>query len=325
VEKKPGKVFITGANGFIGKSVATFLNEKGIETCGIDFVANPATNVIAANLFEVEKWRPLLEASDVVLHTAAVVSQALGEEETWRVNVLGTQVVLEAASASPSTRRFVHLSSVAALGFEHQGEMDETLALRACGQPYRDTKIASEHLAFNYHSSGAIDCCIIRPADVYGPGSRPWVILPVEQMKKRRFLVPSEGMFGPVYIDDLVNGIYQAMVNSAASGQIFNLSGFGQVSNLDYFGYLARMTGLPKVPSLPSKLTIAGTRVFENAMHLFGKKTEINPLTMIMLSRPSADYSHAKASRLLGYQPKVNLDEGMRRCESWLREQHIIG
>jgi nucleoside-diphosphate-sugar epimerase len=60
-------------------------------------------------------------------------------------------------------------------------------------------------------------------------------------------------------------------------------------------------------------------------MHLFGKKTEINPLTMIMLSRPSADYSHAKASRLLGYQPKINLEEGMRRCESWLREQHIIG
>lgn len=55
-----------------------------------------------------------------------------------------------------------------------------------------------------------------------------------------------------------------------------------------------------------------------------GKTTDINPLTMIMLSRPSADYSHAKATRLLGYRPKVALAEGMRRCEAWLQEQGMV-
>lgn len=289
------KVFITGAGGFIGKAVAAFLNEQGIETCGIDFVADPQANVIAADLFEVEKWRPLLEDSDAVLHTAAVVSNALDEDETWRVNVSGTRVVLEAASASARTRRFIHLSSVAALGFEHEGVMDETLALRACGQPYRDTKIASEHLVLNYQSSGDIDCCIIRPADVYGPGSRPWVVLPIQQMKIRKFLVPTEGMFGPVYVDDLVRGIHQALIRPESSGQIFILSGFGEVTNLEYFGRLARMLGLARVPSVPGRLAIAGTGIFEKAVHLLGKTTDINPLTMIMLSRPSADYSHAKA------------------------------
>jgi len=323
MEKKMERVFITGANGFIGRACANFLRTKGIDSCGIDFVANPEANVIAADLFAVDKWRPLLEGCDAVLHTAAVVSQALSEDETWRVNVLGTQVVLDAASQS-GTGRFVHLSSVAALGFEHEGCMDESMPLRACGQPYRDTKIASEHLVLNYHTSGRVDGCIIRPADVYGPGSRPWVILPIEEMKKKKFLVPVEGMFGPVYVDDLIKGIYLALTKQAASGQIFQLSGFGEVSNLEYFGYLAKMVGLRKVPSVPSKLAIAGTTVFEKAVHLAGKTTEINPLTMIMLSRPSADYSHAKAKKLLGYKPGVTLDKGMQHCAAWLRQQGMI-
>jgi nucleoside-diphosphate-sugar epimerase len=324
MEKKIKKVFITGANGFIGRAFANYLKKSGIESCGIDFVANPEADVIAADLFAVDKWRSLLEECDAVLHTAAVVSNALSEEETWRVNVLGTRMVLDAVSESKRTGRFVHLSSVAALGYEHEGRMDEFMPLRACGQPYRDTKIASEHLVLNYHTSGKVDACIIRPADVYGPGSRPWVVLPIEEMKKKKFIVPAEGMFGPVYVDDLIQGIYLALTKPAAAGQIFQLSGFGEVSNLEYFGHLANMVGLKRVPSLSSKLAIVGTTVFEKAVHLAGKTTEVNPLTMIMLSRPSADYSHAKAKRLLGYKPTVTLNKGMRRCETWLRGQGMI-
>ena len=324
MEQNIKKVFITGANGFIGKAFASHLKKKGIQSCGIDFVANPEANVIAADLFAVDKWRSLLEECDAVLHTAAVVSNALSEDETWRVNVLGTQMVLDAASGSKKTRRFIHLSSVAALGYEHEGRMDEFMPLRACGQPYRDTKIASEHLVLNYHTSGMIEGCIIRPADVYGPGSRPWVVLPVEEMKKKKFLVPAEGMFGPVYVDDLVKGIYLALTRASAAGQIFHLSGFGEVSNLEYFGYLAKMVGLKKVPTVSSKLAIAGTTVFEKAVHLAGKTTDINPLTMIMLSRPSADYSHARAKKLLGYKPSVTLEKGMQRCEAWLRKEGMI-
>ena len=98
----------------------------------------------------------------------------------------------------------------------------------------------------------------------------------------------------------------------------------GQVGNLEYFGYLAKMVGLKKVPTVPSKLAIAGTTVFEKAVHLAGKTTDINPLSMIMLSRPSADYSHARARKLLRYRPTVTLEKGMQRCEDWLRTEGMI-
>jgi nucleoside-diphosphate-sugar epimerase len=45
---------------------------------------------------------------------------------------------------------------------------------------------------------------------------------------------------------------------------------------------------------------------------------------MIMLSRPSADYSHGRARKLLGYRPAVTLEKGMQRCEAWLRKEGMI-
>jgi nucleoside-diphosphate-sugar epimerase len=318
------KVFITGANGFIGRQLEKKLNETGVETCGIDFQADADRNVIAADLMAVEKWEAMLNECDAVVHTAAVVSNALSADDTWNVNVLGTQVVLDAAANSKKTKRFLHLSSVAAMGFEHTTTMNENLPLKACGQPYRDTKIASEHVVLNYHTMGKIDTCIVRPADVYGPGSKPWVVFPIAELKKKSFVVPKEGMFGPVYIDDLINGVYLALTKPESSGQIFIISGFGEVTNSEYFGRLAEMIGIKKVPTLPSKLVIMATAAYEKGFHLLGKTTDINPLTMKMLSRPNADYSHAKATEILGYKPEVNLDEGMRRSEEWLRNEGMI-
>lgn len=318
------KVFITGANGFIGRTLSHYLNLKGIKTCGIDLVANDAESILQADLFEAETWRGLLLTCDTVVHTAAVVSNAATEDETWRVNVLGTQVVLDEVAKSEVKIRFMHFSSIAALGLTREGIMDENTALRACGQNYCDSKLASEHLVLNYHNAGKVDGIIIRPADVYGPGSNPWVITPIAMMKQKQFVVPKEGMFGPVYIDDLIEGCYLALCVPSASGQILILSGQGEVTNDEYFSYLAKMLGRAQVNTLSKNVLYPVAYVAEKLAHLIGHRTELNPASVAMLSRPSAQYSHAKATKLLGYQPKMSLKKGMMHCERWLREQGMI-
>lgn len=318
------KVFITGAKGFIAQSLARCLNKKGIETCGIDLSANQEQNIIQADLFEPERWRDMLAGCDTLIHTAAVVSNAATEEETWRVNVLGTQTVLDEAAKGDNKKRFLHFSSVAALGLSHTGAMDENTALRACGQKYSDSKLASEHLVLNYNNAGKVDATIIRPADVYGPGSRPWIVTPIDMMKQKKFIAPKEGMFGPVYIDDLVEGCYLALNSDKAIGQIYILSGMGQVSNREYFSFLAKMLGLDSARTLSKQVLYPIAFAAERIAHLVGKRTELNPSTVAMLSRPSAKYLHDKASAELGYQPKVSLEEGMARSEQWLREQGVI-
>ncbi|WP_440875046.1 NAD-dependent epimerase/dehydratase family protein [Thalassotalea sp. PLHSN55] len=317
------KVFITGANGFIGRKLAEKFRQQGAQVCGMDMVENLEQNIVKGTLSHPDTWRDMLQGCDLVIHTAAVVSNALSYEQTWQVNVEGTKTVLDEAIACRSVKRFVHISSVAACGFESTTTIDESMPLKTQGHPYRDSKILSEHLVMNYHSQGKIDCTIVRPADVYGPGSRPWVITPIEEMKKNKFIVP-KGMFGPVYIDDLVEGIYLAAYKDAGKGQIFIISGDQEVTNTQYFGYLANMLGKHKVPTLPNRLLNSVAFLNESLFHLFGKTTEINPNTMKMLSRPCADYSHAKAQALLGYQPKVSLSDGMENSRQWLQDNGYL-
>ncbi len=317
------KIFITGANGFIGRKLAQKFIQCGAQVCGMDMVADTSRNIVKGDLASPEKWRGVLAGCDLVIHTAAVVSNALNYEQTWKVNVLGTKTILDEAIACGSVKRFIHLSSVAACGFEATSTIDEMMPLKTQNHPYRDTKITSEHLVMNYQSSGQIDCTIIRPADVYGPGSRPWIITPIEELKKGKFIIPS-GMFGPIYIDDLVDGIVLSAEKKAGIGQIFILSGGVEVTNQEFFCHLAHMLGKNKVPSLPNSLLKIYASINEFIVNLFGKTTEINPNTIKMLSRPCADYSHKKATDLLGYQPKISLSEGMVKSKQWLLDNDYL-
>jgi len=317
------KVFISGGAGFIGQCLARHFRENGSEICGIDRYALPEFNIEQGELALPSTWKRLLKGCDLVIHTAAVVSNALSYDETWKVNVAGTKALLDATVELGDTKRFVHLSSVAAMGFEHTGLIDEDLPLKTINHPYCDTKITSEHLVLSYHASGKIPCTIIRPADVYGPGSKPWILTPIEELRRKTFMAP-EGMFGPVYIDDLINGIYLAAIKKSGEGETFIISGFGEVSNQDYFSYLGKMLNINKIRSMNNTLGIFLTGTAEKLVNLLGKTTEINPNSVRMLSRPSADYSHAKASKLLNYQPQVDLKEGMQHCEQWLKSEGFI-
>ena len=91
---------------------------------------------------------------------------------------------------------------------------------------------------------------MIRPGDVYGPGSRPWTVLPVELMKRRRFVLPARGrgIHSPVYVDDLVTGIIAAAEAKDAAGQVITLSGGLGVETREFFAYYARMLGRRDVP-----------------------------------------------------------------------------
>ena len=130
----------------------------------------------------------------------AVVSNTAPLGVAWKVNVKGTRDLL-AACADAGVKRFVQLSSVAAYGFDFTETVTEDHPLCPMGNTYVDTKIASEHAVLACHASGRMDCTVVRPGDVYGPGSRPWVVLPLEMMRSGKFILPAhgQGVFSPVY------------------------------------------------------------------------------------------------------------------------------
>lgn len=319
------KVFVTGAGGFIGRAVAERFRSQGAEVAGVDFAADSERGVVAGDISMVGPWQAAMAGADVVIHTAAIVSNAYDLDESWRVNVLGTRNMLDAATTA-GARRFVHISSVRAFSdLDFPDGVDEQHPVRPDGNPYVDTKIASEQVVLQAHAAGEVECAIVRPGDVYGPGSRPWTVLPLEIIRSNRFLLPAmgRGAFSPVYVDDLVSGLVLAAERPEAAGQVFTVSGSGPVPAKEFFGHYFRMLGKRGPLCLPTPLAVTAARVAGAAERLRGNRTEFNATSMLYLARPGG-YSIEKARRLLGYEPQVDLDEGMRRTEAWLREQGLL-
>ncbi|MCC6765278.1 MAG: NAD(P)-dependent oxidoreductase [Deltaproteobacteria bacterium] len=316
----PRHVCITGALGFIGRRLGERYRAAGARVTGVDLRDDPALAVVGGDLTTPGEWRRALEGADLVIHTAALVGMGGDEAAFWRANCLATRHVLAAAAAA-GVRRLVHLSSIVAFGFDYPDGVDEHYPLRPNGVPYVDTKVASEQAVLQAHAGGEVACTIVRPGDVYGPGSHFWTVSPLRAIAAGRFVLPAmgEGQVSPVFVDDLVDGIVRAAAAPEAAGQVFTVTGGETVTTSVFFGHYARMLGKASVPAAPTPLvlTLAAT-----LGRLLGDG-DITPAAVRYIARRGG-YSIAKARARLGYQPAIDLAEGMRRIEEWARATGML-
>lgn len=318
------RVFITGASGFIGRSLAERLHADGHEVRGMDLRADPAADVVAGDVREPGAWQQHAAGCDLVIHTAAVVSLRLERpDDTWRANVVGTRSALDAAVAGGASR-FLHFSSVTVFGFSFPDGVTERDPVRLTGVPYPDTKIASEQAVLQAHAEGRIDCTVVRPGDVYGPRSRAWAVLPVEAIRARQFALPGggRGVHSPVYIDDLVDGVVAAATSDQGAGQVFTLSGGVAVPNREFFGAYADALGT-KLVTVPTPVARAAATAVWLARRWGSEDVDVNPRSLDYFLR-TGTYSIAKAREVLGWSPRVGFPEGMERTLDWLRSEGLV-
>lgn len=317
------KVLITGANGFIGGTLMRYYQNQGQDVIGVDLVGNGA-DILEGDISQPDTISHLLKECDVIVHTAALVSNAMQDSDMWRVNVLATRNLITAAKEH-KVRRFVQISSVVAYGNSAEGELDENQPVHADGGSYVLTKLASEHVVLSEQANDDIEIVILRPGDAYGPGSRPWIITPLEAISKNQFMLPEkgEGFFRPIYIDDLVRGIATATSHPDAAGEIFNLSCEGYMLTKDYFAphyeWLQK-----KGPMLVStKLALRISSIASTMANLMGNLNEASPSTVMQLSTKSW-FSIKKAEHILGWRPEVSFEEGMKTTHEWAKEQGLL-
>jgi nucleoside-diphosphate-sugar epimerase len=172
------------------------------------------------------------------------------------------------------------------------------------------------------HACGEIEVTVIRPTDVYGPGSI-WVREPLALIKSGQMMLPDggRGVFAVVYIDNFVDGMMLAISSEAAAGHIFTLGDAKTVTCAEYFGRLAAMAG-GKVRTMPAWLATRLLGTVGAVQRRLGQASELSA-AMLLLNRP-AGYSIEKARTMLGYEPLVSFDEGMRRSEEWARAEGLI-
>lgn len=323
-EQVINKILITGANGFIGGTLMRYYQNQGQDVVGVDLVGN-GHDIVEGDISQPDTISQLLQECDVIIHTAALVSNAMQDSDMWRVNVLATRNLIHAAKEH-KVRRFVQISSIVAYGNSAEGELDENHPVHADGGSYVLTKLASEHVVLSEQANHDIEVVILRPGDAYGPGSRPWIIAPLEAIAKNQFMLPAkgEGFFRPIFIDDLVRGIALAASHPNAAGEIFNLSCEGYMLTKEYFAPHYKWLGKKGPMLVSTKLALRVSAIASKVADLMGNLNEASPSTVMQLSTKSW-FSIQKAERILGWRPEVSFEDGMKATHKWAQEQGLLG
>jgi nucleoside-diphosphate-sugar epimerase len=319
-----GRVFLTGALGFIGRAIADRYAAEGWEVRGVDLAADPERGVVAGDVTRPGDWQGHADGCDVVIHLAARLGLGGTHDAFWPINVVATRLALDAAVRG-GARRFVHTSSIVTFGIDFPDRVAESFPVRPTGVPYTDTKIASEQVVLAAHAAGELPCTIVRPGDVYGPRSRPWMILVLEAIKARQFALPARGrgIFSPVYVDNLVDGYVLAASSADAEGQVFTITDGIGVECREFFAHHHRWLGVRGPRTLPTPAAVALAAVAERALRLSGRETEVTPGAVRYLAR-NGTYSIDKARAVLGYRPVIGLEEGLERSRAWAAEAGLL-
>lgn len=319
-------VAVTGAAGFIGHAVGRQLVAEGASVIGIDAAPDTVERITSeriearvADVTDAAAMRSALKGAELIVHTAARVTDSGTMDEHIAVNVGGTVNVLDAAAALGGVKRVVHLSSVVVYGFDDPSVQGESAHLRTCGVPYIDTKSASDRLARRRGAS------VVRPGDVYGPGSVPWTIRPLGLAQAGTLAVPGrgDGRMLAIYIDDLVAAVTAALRLGEPGAAYAAWNDSESITFEEYFLHFSRMTGTRPPRRLPRSVIDATGRGAEIWAGLTGGTPAMTRHSRVLIDRRGS-VSTRRLREELGWEPRTGIDEGIALTEKWLRESGLL-
>ncbi len=310
------RIFITGMAGFIGYHLSLALIDRGLFVMGCDnFNAyyDPALKRERARLLQVKgaqvvevdiAERSILETlvkEHGITHFVHLAAQAgvrysIHHPEVYvDTNLAGFVSILELMRAH-SHLQFIYASSSSVYGENPKVPFAETDSTDRPCSLYGATKKAGEVLAYSYHHMYGISAIGLRFFTVYGPWGRPdmaYFSFTQAIEEGREILIYNEGKMQRdfTYIDDIVQGILAAL-DLPRGCEIFNLG------NCRPEGVLTLVQSLEE---------------------LLGKKAKVKFLPLEKSELPITYADIGKAERILGFQPRVGLKEGLERFVEWYK------
>lgn len=325
----PDPVLITGAAGFIGRYLTNRLLEADRRVVAFDVIACPeslaedaSVTWIQGDITNTDQVNEAMQGCATVFHLAAVVGDWGGDALHRSVTVEGTHHIFDAALKLDRRPRIVLASSIVVYGDQINEQVcHEGLPLGKTFGPYSESKQAQERMAQQYLQRG-LDIRIVRPANVYGAGSKPWVEELCIELKRGVPVLIGGGDFdaGLVHVDNVVEVLLRAAINGQARGQIYNAADEEGVTWKQYMTDLARICGAPKPRSIPRIVALYLAKAGEKSFRLLRRENR-PPLTLEALNLVGSEHhiDMMKTRRELGYAPVTRYEAGMAAVEEYLQ------
>jgi UDP-glucose 4-epimerase len=310
------KIVITGGAGFIGTTLARRLVDENEIVAfdnlhrdalgGTELSDHPNFSFVHGDVLDAAALTETARGATHILHAAAIAGVDTVIESpvrTMRVNLIGTYNALEAALATKDTvERLIEFSTSEVFGtYAFRVDEKSVTTQGTVGEArwtYAVSKLAGEHMAHAYHQEFGVPTVSVRPFNVYGPGQigggaiRAFI---EAALGGRDLTIHGDGsqIRAWCYVDDMVEGLLLALEHPNAVGESFNIG--NARSAVTIFDLARRIKALSGCP---------GELVFQPLHYLD-----------VELRIPNVD----KARTLLGFEAKVELDEGLERTIAWYR------
>jgi nucleoside-diphosphate-sugar epimerase/2-polyprenyl-3-methyl-5-hydroxy-6-metoxy-1,4-benzoquinol methylase len=325
---------ITGGTGFIGSRLALACAARGEQVRVLAQRNTPAERqncreleqrgitIVEGSITNPDTAARACEGVEVVYHLAAAQHEAnVPDKHYYDVNVEGTRNLLQTAVRT-GVRRFVHGSTIGVYGINNNGPVRDDSPLNP-DNIYGITKLEGEKVTREFFEK--LPVAIVRISETYGPGDRRLLKL-FEGIQKRSFFHIGDGrnLHHVVYIDDLLDGLRLAATEQAAVGNTFVLAGPRAVTTDEMIAYVCRAANV-SVPRLRVPLwpLMATAVVLEGVMRPLGIQPPLHRRRMNFFIK-SFQFSCDDARELLGYEPKVDVEEGIRRTHEWYRQTNLL-
>ncbi len=320
------KILITGATGLLGGHLINELQQRGEHIRALvlpienaDKLIEQGVEVVRGDITDATTLPPAVKDIDLIFHLAGMMGVWRPLADYRLVNVTGTENLYKAAQAA-GVRRFVHTSSHTVYGLGHGRFLTESDLLRPDPDPYSITKAEGDRLIRRLMLNSAVETVILRPGTFFGPNDRLHFGRMAQKMKDGKGVIIGRGdnALPFCYVTDVVQGFLLAGYHPQAPGNVYNISNDHPLTQQEMFNAIADAVGGVRptrhLPYLPIYYgAIIAERIIARITHTKPIVTQLGAMMFGTDNRHSIE----KARHELGYEPKVDLRDGIKLAAEW--------